>query len=130
MQELLAAAKTKGLRLTALRKNLFSIFSQFHAPLSVPELTDSLGVNKTTLYREMETLLAHELIRAIEFGDGKTRYELAHDDHHHFVCEQCGDVEDVENCEVEKTASELQKTKGVLVRRHALEFFGLCARCQ
>lgn len=104
-------------------------------PLSVRELNlalKSLGVdvNKTTLYRQLETLKSLNKIREIDFGEGKARFELERNEcHHHMVCESCGKVEDIEIDE-KKLLSGLKSKSTFKVNRHSIEFFGLCADCK
>lgn len=72
-----------------------------------------------------------DAVSVILFGEGKKRYELkdTNDHHHHFFCENCGDIEDIEMKE-ENLLKEIKNNKRFLIRKHNLEFFGLCPKCQ
>lgn len=128
---ILDALKAEGYKLTKTRKRIVDILLQSALPISVPEIREGLGVNKTTVYRELEFLLQKNIIREVEFGDGKKRYEITTGGHHHhIVCLHCGMVEDVElSSDLEKEESAIAKKKQFKIINHSLEFFGICARC-
>ena len=122
--------------MTETRLRLLSIFNKCQLPIAEPEIREKLGklgrtVNKTTVYRELVSLGRFGVITPVDFGDGKIRYELSGDHHHHLVCVDCRKVEDVEVkhnfTNVEKSVS---KNNGFKITRHSLEFFGLCQKCQ
>jgi Fur family ferric uptake transcriptional regulator len=90
----------------------------------------NLETNKVTVYRILEFLFKNQIIDRVEFGEGKYRYELKKEHHHHLICNNCGKVQDVEADVVEKLEKEIQKDKNFMVQSHSLEFFGLCENCQ
>lgn len=52
------------------------------------------GVGTVTVYRTVELLLELGIARRVDFGGG-SRYELAGEHRHHFICEPCGGVFDL-----------------------------------
>ena len=107
------------------------ILSFLDHPVDAIELTKKYKVNKTSVYRQIEVLLGIKLIKEVDFGDGKKRYErvdLGH--HHHLVCDNCKSVSDVTmEKDLEAVEKKIKKLKGFKVQRHSLEFFGLCKKC-
>ena len=107
------------------------ILSFLDHPVDAIELTKKYKVNKTSVYRQIEVLLGIKLIKEVDFGDGKKRYErvdLGH--HHHLVCDSCKSVSDVTmEKDLEAVEKKIKKLKGFKVQRHSLEFFGLCKKC-
>jgi Fur family ferric uptake transcriptional regulator len=89
-----------------------------------------LETNKVTVYRILDSLFKNQIIDRMEFGEGKYRYELKKNHHHHLVCTNCGKVQDVEVSILEKLEKEIKKDKSFKVQSHSLEFFGICANCQ
>ncbi|HUD04789.1 MAG TPA: transcriptional repressor [Patescibacteria group bacterium] len=89
-----------------------------------------LETNKVTVYRILDFLFKNQIIERVEFGEGKYRYELKKNHHHHLICTNCGRVQDVEIGVIEKLEKEIQKDKNFRVQSHSLEFFGLCSNCQ
>jgi Fur family ferric uptake transcriptional regulator len=88
-----------------------------------------LGTNKVTVYRIMDYLYQNGIVDKMEFGEGKFRYEMKKNHHHHLICTDCGQIEEVEGDFLKKLEEEVYKTKGFKVKSHSLEFFGLCKNC-
>ena len=133
---ILGDLKTKGYKLTAVRKSLVEILLKSSHPLSINDLilelkSKKLNPNKTTFYREVSFLKNLEILQVIDFGDGKKRYEISKDHHHHIVCINCKKVLDI------PMEEDLDITEKKILRQmefkpvgHSLEFFGLCKECQ
>lgn len=136
-ESLLQIIRRHGLRLTKTRQGLLELFLALHTPLSAPRILDELAcrgllVNKTTVYRELEQLEKVGIVRGLSLGDRKQYFELAtRDHHHHFVCIECEEVEDVlfDEFDLSKQEACLAQKKGFSVFNHSLEFFGLCKMC-
>ena len=134
--QVLLNLQKQGHRLTPVSKFIVGFLATHKKPFDAATLQTKLEkavkkVNKTTVYREIEFLLSKGLIKEVSFGDGKMRYEIADlPHHHHLMCLDCKTVEDVvlkdELKSIEKKISKNTKFK---IKRHALEFFGLCAQC-
>jgi len=89
-----------------------------------------LSTNKVTVYRIMDYLYQNGIVDKMEFGEGKYRYEIKKNHHHHLICTNCGKIEEVEGDFLKKLEEEIYKTKRFKVKNHSLEFFGLCKDCQ
>ena len=122
-----------GIRYTKPRKLVFEALEHLSKPVSANEINDYLKnkIDLTSVYRTISLLVKSEMVNVILFGEGKKRYELINknEHHHHLVCEKCGDVEDVEMKESSLLKSVEEQSKFV-IKKHNLEFFGLCANCQ
>ncbi|HRN96206.1 MAG TPA: transcriptional repressor [Candidatus Levybacteria bacterium] len=132
-----AKMKMGGHRTSATRELLIDIFQTQKSPLSVPELLELLKeknttVNKTTLYREVEKLVNHDILKEVYFKSDKVRYELSNaPHHHHIVCVECKRVDDISM--PKDVLTQEKKIKNLLnykVLDHSLEFFGVCKSCQ
>ena len=89
------------------------------------------AVSLGTVYKTLDTLVEIGEIRVALVSQGKTRYDMRMDRHHHFVCAKCGVVEDVsmnlnclDTCFPEKMGHSYQ------VLRSEVVFHGICPRCQ
>lgn len=135
-QELIQKIRQTGNRLTPVRAFIVEFLSGQKSPHTAREIEKAAhqalgGVNKTTIYREIKFLLNQEAVAAIEFGDRKKRYEIAgRPHHHHAVCTNCRNITDIPGTgDMKKLEAKIRKDSGFQVSRHALEFFGLCAKC-
>ncbi len=123
--------KNKGLRNTSVRRACIEFFSSSTGPIDAQLLISKLQVNKTTIYRELATLLSLDIILEIDFGDGKKRYELAsRSHHHHLICTKCKSVSEYEvETDLSFEEKRIKKNHAFIVSKHTLEFFGICKSC-
>lgn len=123
------------LKSTPARLTILSYLSEQQAPQAVEDIISHIAsehkaVDRVTVYRILETFFQKGLIKRLELGEGKYRYELAGEDHHHLICESCGAIEDISDCNISELEKEIVHKKKFLVKRHSLEFFGVCRSCQ
>lgn len=94
---------------------------------------DGVSPNKTTVYRQLEALVAQGVVNDIDLGEGKRRYEMDHGNgaHPHLLCTRCGRIECLP---VDEEFSTYMKR---IAHGHhfelagcTVELFGLCPACQ
>lgn len=125
-------------RITPIRKAVVGIVFENDKPISAPEIKKrlkdyDLSANKTTVYRELKFLKQHGLVQKVNLSPFKLHYEPAHlDHHHHLVCKNCGEVDEVICKELDKPMSKLIKrvSEKFKIKEHNLEFYGYCFNCQ
>ena len=99
---------------------------EVHAGL-LPELEDlSLG----TVYRNLEVLVAEGSVLEVACPGGTARYDANTAPHHHFHCEACGGIVDVELPAPRGWKHRLADRHGLSAKRMSISFFGLCPPCQ
>jgi len=118
-------------RVTPARLAMFEILKESFSPISADKLVKEIGVNKTTVYRDLSLFLKKDFIEEADFGDGIKRYEIkGSKHHHHLICVQCKSVQDISFDEnLEKEENNIKKYRNFQVLRHDLEFFGYCKNC-
>lgn len=125
-----------GGRHTPVREAICCFFKRQQEPADYAQIKDfldnlDLTVNKTTVYRQLDFLLFRDIIQELDFGEGKKRYELTRDHHHHLLCTECGKIECVHIDEdFRAQEEEILKSKGFEVTDHTLEFRGVCKHCR
>lgn len=127
--------QSSDLKATNTRVSVLSYFDHQAKPLDVDSIYEHINAeheqaDRATIYRVVEALYKKGIIIRLEFGEGKYRYELVGDDHHHLICENCGKIEDISECNISDLEKDILKKKGFLVSRHSLEFYGTCKKCQ
>jgi Fur family ferric uptake transcriptional regulator len=91
----------------------------------------NIDADPATIFRMMNDFLQKGITKKVQLEKGKASYELtSKGDHHHLICENCGKIEPVEDNFVPQMEEEIQKKHQFLIKRHSLEFFGLCSDCQ
>ena len=86
--------------------------------------------SRATVYNNLHTLIAAGLVRELTLeGSRSTRYDANVRRHHHFVCETCGRVEDVEGVDLPGFPRR-GLPGGRVVRSYDVVFHGVCAACR
>lgn len=126
--------KTKNLRLTDCRVQVMECLQRADKPLDVAGVLATVNqkepsFDQATVYRTLDTLVSSGLVKEVDFREGKLRYEIEGEHHHHLVCTKCGRVQPIhEACLSIKEKNILKKYK-FKVTEHHLEFFGMCEDC-
>ena len=127
------------IRYTGGRQAVIKALQRVTGPQSAADLHKRIkSVPLSSLYRSLTVLDEAGVLRKHHDADGLARFELAEwitGHHHHFVCLDCGLVEDVEvdkNAEklLDELTSRLAKAAGFDVRGHVLEIEGVCRQCR
>ena len=83
--------------------------------------------SRATTYNNLRDLVRAGLVREVAVEGRAARFDARGMRHHHFICDRCGNVEDLEWYDVPKPAS---RTLGKrVVRECELIFRGLCCKC-
>jgi len=128
--------KDHNLKVTPARLVVFEILEKSPKPVDIASVADYLNkhqikADQATIFRIINTFAQKGLVVPVQFNEGKFRYEYGPSaDHHHFICEKCGMIEDISDCHIDELEKEIQQKKKLLIKRHSLEFFGLCPDCQ
>jgi len=99
--------------------------ADLHACLSDEFPRISLG----TVYRNLEVLASWGAIESVPSSSGPTRYDGNPMPHHHFTCERCGVISDLELRVPASFASRVRREHDLDVRRVRIDFTGLCRSC-
>ncbi len=83
-----------------------------------------------TVYRNLKILQQQYLIQKLDFGSTFDRYDANLSVHYHFVCDQCGCIEDLPGDVNQNINHIVAHHTDYVIRAHRLEFFGLCQACQ
>jgi len=85
------------------------------------------GLGIATVYRRVNALLAEGRLEAVEVAGEPPRYERAgKQHHHHFRCERCAQMFDLEGCTLDVSGF---IPPGFELHAHSLDLYGLCANC-
>lgn len=122
------------LKVTPARLAVIKYLESVKNPTDVDTIIESVekkeNVDPATIYRIINTFFEKGIIKRIELGEGKYRYEIAGNHHHHLICTNCGRIEDIEGEYLKDMENKIRSKRGFLVKSHSLEFFGLCKNCQ
>jgi Fur family transcriptional regulator, peroxide stress response regulator len=83
--------------------------------------------SRATTYNNLRDLVRAGLVRAVAVEGRAARFDATGMRHHHFICDRCGNVEDIEWYDVPKPAAGLLGKR--ILRECELNFRGLCTKC-
>jgi len=87
-------------------------------------------ISMATVYRNLETMAEHGLIRRLWEVGAPRRYDGELAEHYHILCERCGRVNDVSLQAVDGFLDEVRRASDYDVQGYRLGFFGLCPNCR
>ncbi len=87
----------KNLKVTTARKELLALLSTQHKPISFEDIKDKISMDKATFYRNISKFESESIVSSFESNDKKRYYELQESPHAHFICNQCSNIECLEN---------------------------------
>lgn len=146
LAELHQRFRKQRLRVTKPRRIIIDVLGATKQHLSAEEVY--LRVHKaypniglTTVYRTLDLLEEMGVIVKLQFGDGRSRYELMENPkkpghHHHLVCTSCkriieyDDFVDEEVGLIRKVEKQLSRRHGFQITGHVIQFHGVCSSCR
>ncbi|CAN5747223.1 transcriptional repressor [soil metagenome] len=85
------------------------------------------GLSIATVYRNINGLLDEKWLAPVEIPGSTTRYEVAGKaHHHHFKCNQCGRLFELQGCDMQIKP---KLPQGFRMTGHEFFLYGLCNLC-
>ncbi len=81
------------------------------------------------VYRNLKILVELGCVQELKFGSTFDRYDGNVNPHYHLICENCGQIKDIEMRQETALDRKVEELTDFRVRNHRLEFFGLCEAC-
>lgn len=130
--ELVRIFSQAKLRLTTPRIVIFNALKESDAPLSTAEIIRRCpAIDKVSVYRTIKLFESLNIVTVVTHG-WKQSYELSppfHPHHHHIVCENCGDVTELQSPSIERLVDTLSKQYTFMPTSHHFEIHGICNKC-
>lgn len=86
-------------------------------------------VSLDTVYRTLNTLAENGLLSRVQVASGRVRFDANLDQHHHFVCGQCGLVRDFYSQQLDRFVVPPDVEEWGTVNSVHLQLRGVCSRC-
>ncbi len=135
--QLKRALKKEGLRYTQQRQSVWDELCATNDHRDAEEIylairQSGLNVSRATVYRTIDVLVKNKMVRKLELGDGRARYEhkVNATHHDHLICIQCGKIEEFMDEIIESRQDDIVKKFGYKLVRHIHQLFIICSECE
>jgi Fur family transcriptional regulator, peroxide stress response regulator len=121
-----------GLRCTPQRYAVVAFLMECNRHPTAAEILEAVNrvdprSTRATIYNNLRDLVRAGLVREVAVEGRAARFDARGMRHHHFICDRCGKVEDMEWYDVPRPASGSLGKR--VVRECELIFRGLCTKC-
>jgi Fur family ferric uptake transcriptional regulator len=126
-----ALCAEKGLRITEQRKIIARVLSESEDHPDVEKLHERAsaidsGISIATVYRTVRLFEEAGILERHDFGDGRARYEAAHESHHdHLIDVETGTVIEFVDDELEALQRKIAERLGFRLVDHRMELYGV-----
>jgi len=121
-----------GVRFTTQRHCVMAFLMENPGHPTAADIFD--GVNRldprssrATVYRNLKDLVDAGLVREVAVEGRSARFDLTGTPHHHFICDRCGEVENMEWFNVPQPPPATVGAR--VVREYEVILRGLCPQC-
>jgi Fur family peroxide stress response transcriptional regulator len=121
-----------GLRCTPQRYAVMTVLMERHWHPTAAEIFEAVNrvdpcSSRATTYNNLRDLVQAGLVREVAVEGRAARFDAKDVRHHHFICDRCGKVEDIDWYDVPRPASRSLGKR--ILRECELIFRGLCTKC-
>src|ERR1700741_795838 len=121
-----------GLRCTPQRYAVMAFLTEHAGHPTAAEIFETVNrldprSSRATTYNNLRDLVRAGLVREVAVEGRAARFDATGMRHHHFICDRCGNVEDMEGYDVPGPASGSLGKR--ILRESELIFRGLCTKC-
>ena len=123
-------------RNTKQKQIILSILQESARPMSINEIYLQIvevipKIAKSTIYRNIDTLLQHNLIDKYHLNDNEIFYRIKADrnEHKHLViCDECKQTFDLPICPIHQIEHAMEN-EGFIIQNHQIQISGICKKC-
>jgi len=121
---------------TRQRELILEVLKKFKNHFSLQECVMAVQkkdktIGEITVYRTLKTLLEKNILEEFELPDGTKKMELLKGHHDHIFCQNCGNIIEFYNKEIEALQEKVAKEKGVSLISHRMILMATdCPKCR
>ncbi len=124
--------EANGLRCTPQRYGVMAFLMEHSGHPTAAEIFEAVNrldprSTRATVYNNLRDLVQAGLVREVAVEGRAARFDAKGIEHHHFICDSCGSVEDLEWYDVPTPAA--TSLNGRILRECELIARGLCTKC-
>lgn len=132
--EIRSELKQHNLKYTKQRHSVLNVLKKSEVPLTLNQIIDQLDVEMdlSTIYRALDSFEEKQMInKTFPLEPSLALYDYNREVHkHHLRCIECSKILVIESCPLEEYETKIENETGFTIKRHQLELYGLCPKCQ
>jgi len=130
LAEAIAGLRKSGLRLSTPRRLVLEALFAASGPVAATDLAHELSIDESSIYRNLEVLEQHGLVRHVHLGHSPGLYTLAGaDDAGYLYCERCAKATVVRPDQLGPVREQIQESFGYTAHFTHFPIVGICERC-
>lgn len=120
----------RSLQRDLIKENLINRHDHPTADMVYHSIREELpNISLGTVYRNLRFLVEQGEANSLKLGDGKEHFDGHVYPHYHFICSQCGNIEDILMDEPDICEQASKHFSGEITG-HSTYFYGLCNQCK
>ena len=132
--EIEASFRRAGLRCTPQRYGVMEFLVRRPVHATADEIHRALNrsdprASRATVYNSLRALIKAGLVREVILEGSAARFDAKVYRHHHFICDRCGRVEDIEWFDLPRRSQSAALGPRV-IREYQVVFNGICQKCR
>ena len=113
-----------------IKNNLINRFDHPTADMVYQSIRQELPtISMGTVYRNLRFLVEQGDAASLKLGDGREHFDGHVRPHYHFICQKCGQIEDI-FIEEFPICEQASKHCSGEITGHNTYFYGLCSKCK
>lgn len=130
LDEATTALRERGLRLSTPRRLVLEALFEADGPVSAEHLSTRLGLDAASVYRNLETLEAHGVVKHVHLGHGPGLHALVGPGEREYLyCDRCGAARSVPPEALDAVREQIRQLHGFEARFTHFPIVGLCETC-
>jgi Fur family peroxide stress response transcriptional regulator len=123
-----------GIRCTPQRCGVMEFLARKPVHATADEIHRALNrsdprASRATVYNSLRALIKAGLVREVVLEGSSARFEAKVHRHHHFICDRCGSVEDIDWFDLPRRSQPAALGSRV-IREYQVVFNGTCEKCR
>lgn len=130
LETAVAVMRERGFRMTTSRRLVLEELFAAEAPVRAEQLANTLRLDLTSVYRNLELMEQQGLVRHVHLGHGPGLYALQSDGEREYLyCERCHAVRALTPDQLQPVRDEIRRRFGYMARFTHFPITGTCPSC-
>lgn len=135
MRDYALLLKESGLKATFQRMTILERI-EMHGHMSIDAIYEEVvkahpSLSLATVYKNIILMVENGVLVEVPIAGKKSKYELCKEDHIHFVCTECGEVEDKpKDATADHLFEAMTQKENFSLSKQQINLYGVCSACQ